>query len=74
NISVGERSFTAREGNPLAIAMLAPPWISIPPPGYGGIEQVVDLLATEFIRRGHAVTLFAAAGSRSTASIPTRSR
>lgn len=27
--------------------MLAPPWVSIPPPGYGGIEQVVDLLATE---------------------------
>ena len=51
--------------------MLAPPWISIPPPGYGGIEQVVDLLATEFIRRGHAVTLFAAPGSRSSAHVTT---
>ncbi|MEA2130487.1 MAG: hypothetical protein QOJ85_3378 [Solirubrobacteraceae bacterium] len=51
--------------------MLAPPWISIPPPGYGGIEQVVDLLATEFIRRGHAVTLFAAAESHSTAHVTT---
>jgi len=49
--------------------MLAPPWISVPPPGYGGIEQVVDLLTTEFIRRGHAVTLFAAAESRSTAQV-----
>ena len=24
----------------MKIAMLAPPWIEIPPPGYGGIEQV----------------------------------
>lgn len=32
---------------------------------------MVDLLATEFIRRGHAVTLFAAAGSRSTADATT---
>jgi glycosyltransferase involved in cell wall biosynthesis len=51
--------------------MLAPPWISIPPPAYGGIEQVVDLLAAEFIRRGHAVTLFAAAESRSPAHVTT---
>jgi hypothetical protein len=27
----------------LRIAMLAPPWIPVPPPGYGGIEAVVDL-------------------------------
>jgi hypothetical protein len=26
------------------IAMLAPPWIPVPPPGYGGIEHVVALL------------------------------
>jgi hypothetical protein len=29
----------------MKIAMLAPPWIKIPPPGYGGIEQVLALLA-----------------------------
>lgn len=69
--NVEGRIYTAREGDPLAIAMLAPPWISIPPPAYGGIEQVVDLLTTEFIRRGHAVTLFAAAESRSTAHVTT---
>jgi len=71
HINVEERSYACREGDPLAIAMLAPPWISIPPPAYGGIEQVVDLLTTEFIRRGHAVTLFAAAESRSTADVTT---
>lgn len=32
----------------------------MPPPGYGGIEVVVDVLARELRQRGHAVTLFAA--------------
>jgi len=26
---------------PLSIAMLAPPWIAVPPSGYGGVETVV---------------------------------
>jgi glycosyltransferase involved in cell wall biosynthesis len=54
---------------PLRIAMLAPPWIPVPPPGYGGIEAVVDLLCRELVRRGHRVTLFAAPGSRSPAEV-----
>ncbi len=49
--------------------MLAPPWIEIPPPGYGGIEQVVALLAKELIERGNEVTLFAAPGTRSRAEV-----
>lgn len=53
----------------LNIAIVAPPWISIPPPAYGGIEQVVELLAGELARRGHRVTLFAAPGSRSPAAV-----
>jgi glycosyltransferase involved in cell wall biosynthesis len=53
----------------LRIAMLAPPWIPVPPPGYGGIETVVALLSAELVRRGHAVTLFAAPGSRSIAEV-----
>ncbi len=59
------------EGQPLRIAMLAPPWIAVPPPGYGGIEHVVALLADELTRRGHFVTLFAAPGSRSAAQVRT---
>jgi glycosyltransferase involved in cell wall biosynthesis len=51
------------------IAMLAPPWIEIPPPGYGGIEQVVALLAAELTERGNEVTLFAAPGTRSRAEV-----
>lgn len=49
--------------------MLAPPWISVPPPAYGGIEQVVSLLSEELVARGHDVTLFAAQGSRSTGTV-----
>jgi len=63
---VAETAHTQREGDPLSVAMLAPPWIPIPPPGYGGVDQVIDLLAAELIRRGHSVTLFAAPETRST--------
>ena len=54
---------------PYNIAMLAPPWIPIPPPGYGGIEHVVALLCDGLVKLGHHVTLFAAPGSRSTANV-----
>jgi glycosyltransferase involved in cell wall biosynthesis len=54
---------------PLRIAMLAPPWISVPPPGYGGVESVVGALTEELVRRGHAVTLFCAPGSESSADV-----
>lgn len=53
----------------LNIAMLAPPWLPVPPPAYGGTEQVVELLAGELTRRGNRVTLFAAPGSRSPAAV-----
>lgn len=49
--------------------MLAPPWIAVPPPAYGGIESVVALLTDELVRRGHDVTLYAAPGSRSIAEV-----
>jgi glycosyltransferase involved in cell wall biosynthesis len=45
------------------IAVIAPPWYSVPPCGYGGIELVVGLLASELRRQGHDVVLFAAEGS-----------
>jgi len=53
----------------MRIAEVAPPWIRIPPEGYGGIELVVDLLARGLQARGHEVTLFAAEGSESSAEI-----
>jgi glycosyltransferase involved in cell wall biosynthesis len=53
----------------LRIAVLAPPWIPVPPPAYGGIEAVVELLCEALVARGHDVTLFAAGGSRSAARL-----
>ncbi len=54
---------------PLRIAVIAPPWIPVPPPGYGGIEEVVRLLCGGLVACGHDVTLFAAPGSRSEARV-----
>ena len=53
----------------LRIAMLAPPWITVPPPGYGGVEWVVSALTEALVRRGHMVTLFCAPGSVSSAEV-----
>lgn len=66
SIAVGASQPT---GAPLRVAMLAPPWISVPPPGYGGVESVIDVLTDALVRRGHAVTLFCAPGSRSSARV-----
>jgi glycosyltransferase involved in cell wall biosynthesis len=49
--------------------MLAPPWITVPAPGYGGIEEVVRLLCDGLAGRGHDVTLFAPPGSDSRADV-----
>ena len=46
------------------IALIAPPWYPVPPLAYGGIELVVALLAREFERCGHGVTVFANGDSR----------
>lgn len=50
---------------PLQIGVVAPPWFTTPPTGYGGIERVVALLAEGLHKRGHEVTLFAPGGSQS---------
>jgi glycosyltransferase involved in cell wall biosynthesis len=53
----------------MRVAMLAPPWIPVPPPGYGGIEQVIALLAGVLTERGNTVALFAAPGTTSQAEV-----
>jgi glycosyltransferase involved in cell wall biosynthesis len=58
-----------RAPHPMRIAMLAPPWIAVPPPGYGGIEYVVALLCDALVERGHDVELFCAPGSHSRAKV-----
>ena len=51
----------------MRIAVIAPPWYTIPPSGYGGIEWVVAQLADGLTDRGHQVTLFAPPGSETEA-------
>jgi glycosyltransferase involved in cell wall biosynthesis len=51
------------------IAMFAPPWIPIPPPGYGGIEEVLALLCDALAERGQDVELFCAPESTSKAKV-----
>ncbi|MGZ4121386.1 MAG: glycosyltransferase family 4 protein [Actinomycetota bacterium] len=53
----------------MRIALLSPPWIPVPPSGYGGIEWIVSLLAEELVARGHDVTLFATGDSKTTAEL-----
>jgi glycosyltransferase involved in cell wall biosynthesis len=47
----------------MRIAEVAPPWLAIPPKGYGGIEWVVALLADGLVDSGHDVTLYATGDS-----------
>jgi glycosyltransferase involved in cell wall biosynthesis len=49
--------------------MLSPPWIPVPAPAYGGIEEVVRLLCDGLTENGHDVTLFAPPGSDSRAEV-----
>jgi glycosyltransferase involved in cell wall biosynthesis len=53
----------------MRVAEIAPPWFTVPPQAYGGIELVVSFLADGLSARGHDVTLFAASGSESKADV-----
>lgn len=53
----------------MKILIVSPPWIRVPPLGYGGIELVVGLLADELAKRGHDVTLFATGDSDTQAKL-----
>jgi glycosyltransferase involved in cell wall biosynthesis len=53
----------------MRIAILGPVWFPVPPPGYGGIELVVSLLADGLVEVGHEVALFASGDSHSKAEL-----
>ena len=53
----------------MRIAVIAPVWFPVPPPGYGGIELVVSLLADGLADADHEVTLFASGDSRTKATL-----
>jgi len=54
----------------MRIAQIAPPWTPVPPPLYGGIELVVDLLSRGLQASGHEVLLFTTGDS--TSPVPKR--
>jgi glycosyltransferase involved in cell wall biosynthesis len=47
----------------MLIGLIAPPWLPVPPPAYGGTESVIDRLARGLVGAGHEVLLAAAANS-----------
>jgi glycosyltransferase involved in cell wall biosynthesis len=68
--SAPDRELVEQSSQPrLHIAMLAPPWIPVPPPGYGGIEEVVALVTDALVEHHHDVELFCAPGSESRANV-----
>jgi len=55
--------------NALRIAHVAPVATTIPPPKSGSVEMMTSLLTEGLVRRGHDVTLFATADSRTGAKL-----
>src|SRR5215471_4300822 len=53
----------------MRIGLLAPPFETVPPERYGGTERVLATLADALVDRGHHVTLFAASGSTTRATL-----
>jgi hypothetical protein len=47
----------------MRVAVIAPPWVPVPPVGYGGTELVLDTLCRELARQGHEVLLYATGDS-----------
>jgi glycosyltransferase involved in cell wall biosynthesis len=52
----------------MRIGLIAPPWLPVPPPAYGGIEMVLDNLARGLADLGHDVRLFTV--GQSTCPVP----
>ncbi len=55
----------------MRIAIVAPPWVQVPPVGYGGTEAIIDCLARGFDKAGHEVLLFTV--PESTCPVPKKS-
>jgi Glycosyltransferase Family 4 len=47
----------------MRIGLIVPPWLPVPPAGYGGIESIMDCLARGLTTAGHEVLLAAPVGS-----------
>ena len=49
--------------SPLQIALIAPPFLPVPPPAYAGTERIIAALAAGLHARGHRVTVYASGDS-----------
>jgi len=49
---------STKRPKPLKIAIIATPWLKIPPKGYGGIEAVLDALVKGLVDAGMEVVVF----------------
>jgi glycosyltransferase involved in cell wall biosynthesis len=58
----------ARIGVLMRVGLVAPPWVPVPPPAYGGTEAIIDRLARGLVQAGHEVLL--AAPSDSSCTVP----
>ncbi len=58
----------------MRIAMISTPFVSVPPPRYGGTELIVAELVTGLAAAGHEVTLFATGDSHAGQNVSLRSR
>ena len=59
-----------RRGAVMRIALIAPPWLAVPPVSYGGTERIIDTLARGLIEIGHDVVLLTTGDS--TCPVPKR--
>lgn len=48
----------------MRILVIADPFVSVPPAGYGGTERIIDLMCRGLTERGHRISLLAGPGSR----------
>ena len=53
----------------MRIGMIAPPWLPVPPPAYGGTETVLDGLIHGLLQAGHEVVLVAHPDSATSAEL-----
>jgi glycosyltransferase involved in cell wall biosynthesis len=57
------RTYDVRMSKSMRIGVLAPPWLPVPPPTYGGTELIADILCRGFKAAGHEAILFASGDS-----------
>ena len=58
----------------MKIAIVAPPWVAVPPVGYGGTEAVLDGLARGLSHAGHDVLLYTTGDSTAQSRKPGSSK